>query len=161
MSEKKKRTRAPLDEFDLSLLRLLQQNNRLTAAELSEAVNLSSSAVQRRLKRLHDEKVIEADVSIIDPSVAGLSVMCVVDVVLQDGNSQALEKFKTAMHKCPEVAQCYFVTGTYDFVLLVHARDMQDYEAFTKRWLMDNPNVKHFYTHVVMDKVKVTFSVAL
>jgi Lrp/AsnC family leucine-responsive transcriptional regulator len=161
MSDKKKRTRAPLDELDLKLLRLLQQNNRLTAAELSEAINLSSSAVQRRLKRLHDEKIIEADISIVDPSVAGLSVMCVVDVVLQDGNSQALEKFKSTMHKCPDVAQCYFVTGTYDFVLLVHTRDMHDYERFTKRWLMDNPNVKHFYTHVVMDRVKVTFGVAL
>lgn len=68
--------------------------------------------MQRRLKRLHDEKVIEAGVSIVSPSVAGLTVMCVVDVTLQDGNSQALEKFKSTMHKCPEVAQCYFVTGT-------------------------------------------------
>lgn len=161
MSEGKKRKRGPLDEFDVKLLRLLQQNNRLTAAELSAAVNLSSSAVQRRLKRPHDEKVIEADVSIVSPSVAGLSVMCVVDVILRDGNSQALEKFKSTMHKRPEVAQCYFVTGTYDFVLLVHAKDMHHYEAFAKRWLMDNPNVKHFYTHVVMDRVKVTHSVAL
>jgi len=161
MSERKKKRQTPLDQCDVKLLRLLQQNNRLTAAELSEAVNLSSSAVQRRLKRLHDEKVIEANVSIVSPSIAGLSVMCVVDVILRDGNSQALERFKSTMQKCPEVAQCYFVTGTYDFVLLVHAKDMHHYEAFAKRWLMDNPNVKHFYTHVVMDRVKITHSVAL
>ncbi|SHH36721.1 transcriptional regulator, AsnC family [Chryseolinea serpens] len=149
----------PLDEFDKKLLRLLQRNNKTTADELGEAVGLSPSAVQRRLKRLRDEKVIEADVSIISPQVAGIGITCVVDIVLQDGNSRALEKFKTTMRKCPEVMQCYFVTGTYDFVILVNAKDMQHYEAFSKKWLMDNNNVKHFYTHVVMDKVKVGYSV--
>jgi Lrp/AsnC family leucine-responsive transcriptional regulator len=148
------------DEFDKKLLRLLQQNNRLTADELAEAVGLSSSAVQRRLKKLRDEKIIEADVSIISPSVAGIGITCVVDIILEKGNSQALEKFKTAMLQCHEVMQCYFVTGTYDFVIIVNAENMQQYEMFTRKWLMDNPNVKHFYTHVVMDKVKVGYSVA-
>lgn len=159
MTHTKKRRRSPLDEFDRKLLRLLQQNNKLTAAELGEAVSLSSSAVQRRLKRLHEEKIIEANVSIISPAVFGIGVTCVVDVILQDGNSRALERFKSTMHECQDVAQCYFVTGTYDFVLIVRAKDMEHYESFAKRWLMDNPNVKHFYTHVVMDTVKVTYSI--
>ena len=147
------------DEFDRQLLRLLQQNNRLTAEELATAVNLSSSAVQRRLKRLRDEKIIEADVSIISPAVLGIGITCVVDIVLEEGTSRALEKFKTTMRKCSEVMQCYYVTGTYDFVIIVNTKDMQHYEEFTRKWLMDNPNVKHFYTHVVMDKVKVGYSV--
>lgn len=147
------------DEFDKQLLRMLQQNNRLTADELAAAVNLSPSAVQRRLKRLRDEKIIEADVSIISPAVVGLGITCVVDVVLAEGTSKALEKFKSTMRKCQEVMQCYYVTGTYDFVLLVNTKDMQHYEEFTRKWLMDNPNVRHFYTHVVMDKVKVGYSI--
>jgi Lrp/AsnC family leucine-responsive transcriptional regulator len=144
----------PLDSYDSQLLRLLQQNSRLTAEELSEAVNLSPSAVQRRLKKLREEKIIEAEVAIINPEALGIGITCVVDVVLQDGNSKALEKFKTTMRKCPEVSLCYFVTGTIDFVIIVGVRDMRQYEDFTKKWLMDNPNVRHFYSHVVMDKVK-------
>jgi Lrp/AsnC family leucine-responsive transcriptional regulator len=147
-----------LDEFDKRLLRLLQQNNRRTASELGEVVGLSSSAVQRRLTRLREEKVIEADVSVISPGVAGLGITCVVDIVLVEGHSRALEKFKSAMQQCSEVMQCYYVTGTYDFVIIVNARDMQEYEAFTKKWLMGNPHLKHFYTHVVMDRVKVGYS---
>ena len=147
-----------LDEFDKRLLRLLQQNNRRTASELGEVVGLSSSAVQRRLTRLREEKVIEADVSVISPAVAGLGITCVVDIVLEEGHSRALEKFKSAMQQCSEVMQCYYVTGTYDFVIIVNARDMQEYEAFTKKWLMGNPHLKHFYTHVVMDRVKVGYS---
>lgn len=149
------------DELDKQLLRLLQQNNRLTAEELAEAVNLSASAVQRRLKKLRDEKIIEADVSIVSPSVAGIGITCVVDVIMERGGSKELDKFKAAMMKCTEVMQCYYVTGTYDFVMIVNAQDMQQYEAFTQKHLMDNPNVKHFYTHVVMDKVKVGYSIAI
>jgi len=147
-----------LDEFDKQLLRLLQQNNRKTANELGEMVGLSSSAVQRRLTRLREEKIIEADVSVMSPAVAGLGITCVVDIVLEEGHSKALEKFKSAMQQCSEVMQCYYVTGTYDFVIIVNARNMQEYEAFTKKWLMGNPHLKHFYTHVVMDRVKVGYS---
>ena len=57
--------------------------------------------------------------------------------------------------------QCYYVTGTYDFVIIVNAKDMKHYEIFSKQWLMDNSNVKHFYTHVVMDKVKVGYGISI
>jgi len=150
-----------LDEYDKMLLRQLQQNNKITADELASIVNLSASAVQRRLKRLRDEKIIEADVAIISPVVAGISITCIVEVILLEGNSKAIDGFKAMMQQCTEVMQCYYVTGTYDFVLIVNTTDMKHYEEFSKKWLMDNPNVKHFYTHVVMDKVKVGYSVAI
>jgi Lrp/AsnC family transcriptional regulator, leucine-responsive regulatory protein len=150
-----------LDEYDKNLLRLLQQNNRLTTDELSREVNLSQSAVQRRLTKLRNEKIIEADVSIISPQAVGIGITCVVDVILHEGSSKAIDKFKIAMQSHPEVAQCYYVTGTYDFVLIVHTRDMQHFEAFSKNHLMDNPNLKHFYTHVVMDRVKVSYGITV
>ncbi|WP_264525417.1 Lrp/AsnC family transcriptional regulator [Flavobacterium sp. N502536] len=150
-----------LDEYDKKLLQFMQENNKMTAQELGDLVNLSSSAVQRRLTRLRENKIIEADVSIIAPSILGLTVTCIVDIILADGNSKALEKFKASMRKCTEVMQCYFVTGTYDFVIIVNAENMQHYESFAKKWLMDNPNVKHFYTHVIMDKVKVGYNLAI
>lgn len=150
-----------LDEYDRALLRLLQQNNRLTTEELSKEVSLSQSAVQRRLTRLRSEKVIEADVSIISPEAAGIGITCVVDIILHEGNSKSIDKFKLAMQKCREVSQCYYVTGTYDFVVIVNTKDMREFEEFSKKHLMDNPNLKHFYTHVVMDKVKVGYGVTI
>jgi Lrp/AsnC family leucine-responsive transcriptional regulator len=150
-----------LDELDKALLRLLQQNNRLTTEQLAASVSLSQSAVQRRLAKLREEKIIEADVSIISPAAAGIGIVCIVEVILQEGNSKAIDGFKKAMQLCPEVSQCYYVTGTYDFVLVVNTRDMQHFEHFQKHKLMDNPNLKHFYTHVVMYKVKVGFGVEL
>jgi Lrp/AsnC family leucine-responsive transcriptional regulator len=150
-----------LDEFDKKLLRLLQQNNRLTAEELSKEVSLSQSAVQRRIARLRNEKIIEADVSIISPAAIGVGITCVVDIILHEGNSTAIDRFKAEMLKCSEVSLCYYVTGTYDFVLIVNSRDMNHYEEFQKLKLMGNPYLKHFYTHVVMDKVKVGYALAI
>lgn len=150
-----------LDEYDKKLLQLMQANNKMTAQELGDLINLSASAVQRRLSRLRENRIIEADVSIISPNVLGLNITCIVDIILEDGNSKALENFKASMRKCTEVMQCYFVTGTYDFVIIVNANDMQHYESFAKKWLMDNSNVKHFYTHVIMDKVKVGYNLTI
>ena len=150
-----------LDEYDKQLLRLLQQNNRLTTEELSMKVNLSQSAVQRRIAKLRNEKIIEADVAIISAVAIGMGITCIVDVVLREGSSKDIEKFKQAMRECPEVAHCYYVTGSYDFVMIVNTRDMSHFEVFSKTRLMDNPNLKHFYTHVVMDKVKVGFGVVI
>ena len=148
-----------LDELDKQLLSQLQQNNRITSEELGNRINLSTSAVQRRLKRLRQDKIIEADISIVSPAAVGLGITCVVDVTLNLGNSKVIDSFKSLMSDCAEVMQCYFVTGTYDFVIIVNTKDMSDYENFSKKYFMDNPDVKQFYTHVVMDKVKVGYSV--
>jgi Lrp/AsnC family transcriptional regulator, leucine-responsive regulatory protein len=146
-----------LDDFDKKILNQLQKNNKITAEELGEMIGLSTSAVQRRLKRLRQDKIIEADVSIISPEVMGFKITCVVDVTLHLGNSKVIDAFKALMCGCEEVTQCYYVTGAYDFVVIVNIIDMKHYEEFSKKYLMDNPDVKQFYTHVVMDKVKVEY----
>lgn len=108
--------------------------------------------MQRRITKLQNEKIIEADVFIISASAIGMAITCIVDVVLHEGSSKDLEKFKQAMR---------YVTGTCDFVLIVNAKDMSHFEAFSKKQLMDNANLKHFYTHVVMDKVKMGYGVVV
>jgi Lrp/AsnC family transcriptional regulator, leucine-responsive regulatory protein len=148
-----------LDEFDKKILNQLQQNNRITAEELGAMVNLSTSAVQRRIKRLRQDRIIEADVSIISPSTLGMGISCILDVTLHLGNSEVIGRFKRLMAESMEVMQCYYVTGTYDFVVIVNTKDMKHYEEFSKKYLMDNADVKQFYTHVVMEKVKAGFGV--
>jgi Lrp/AsnC family leucine-responsive transcriptional regulator len=150
-----------LDEYDKKILHFLQRNNKITTEELSNEVNLSQSAVQRRITKMRNDNIIEADISIISPEAIGIGITCVIDVILYEGNSKAIDGFKIAMQKCEEVAQCYYVTGTYDFVLIIHVKDMSHFEKFQKIHLMDNKNLKHFYTHVVMDKVKMNYGFAL
>ena len=150
-----------LDDYEKKILNQLQQNNRITAEELGNMVGLSTSAVQRRLQRLRQEKIIEADISIISPAAVGFGITCVVDITLHLGNSEVIDGYKELMNGCAEVMQCYYVTGTYDFVVIINTKDMKHYEEFSKKYFMDNPSVKQFYTHVVMDKVKSGYSVNL
>jgi Lrp/AsnC family leucine-responsive transcriptional regulator len=150
-----------IDEYDKKILHFLQRNNKITTEELSNEVNLSQSAVQRRIAKMRNDNIIEADISIISAEAVGIGITCVVDVILYEGNSKAIDEFKIAMRKCEEVAQCYYVTGTYDFVLIIHVKDMSHFEKFQKINLMDNKNLKHFYTHVVMDKVKMNYGFVL
>jgi Lrp/AsnC family leucine-responsive transcriptional regulator len=79
----------------------------------------------------------------------------IVDVTLERERPDIMDEFKRSMRATPEVMQCYYVTGDTDFILIVTARDMRHYEAFTNQFFFNNPNVRRFHTSVVMDRVKV------
>lgn len=150
-----------MDAFDIRILQLIQHNNRLTADQLSEMVNLSPSACQRRIKRLRDDGVIASEIAVLSPEAVGRNLMMVVGVTLEREHPNIINEFKKSMRNMPEIMQCYYVTGELDFILLLTAKSMEHYEAFTQRFFFENPNIKRFQTSVVMDKVKIGLSVPL
>jgi Lrp/AsnC family leucine-responsive transcriptional regulator len=143
-----------LDEFDLKLLDAVQRNSHLTAEQLAEKVCLSASAVQRRLHRLRERKVIEAEVAIVSPDAMGLSLTAIVEVTLDTDRPKVVEEFQRAIQAAPEVMQAYYVTGNADYVLVITAKNMAEYEAFACEFLSKRPHVKHFRTSIVMRRVK-------
>lgn len=147
-----------LDRADIALLAAVQKNNRLTSEELAGIVNLSPTACQRRLKRLRAEGVIEADVSIVSPRAAGRQITMIVLVSLERERADIVDRFKAAIRNNREVMTGYYVTGDADFILVVTARDMEDYERFTRRFFYENNDIKGFKTMVVMDRVKAGFA---
>jgi len=150
-----------LDRADLSLLQAVQSNNRLTSEELAGLVNLSPTACQRRLKRLRAKGVIEADVSILSPRAVGRQVTMIVLVSLERERADIVDRFKAAIRNTSEVMIGYYVTGDADFLLIVTARDMEEYEQFTRRFFYENHDIKGFKTMVVMDRVKASFALPI
>lgn len=150
-----------LDNFDRHILRLLQQSNRITSEVIAEQVGLSAAAVQRRIKRLRQQKVIQADISVVTPKSVGQDVTLIVQVSLERERADLIKKFKTSMLQHPNVQQCYYVTGSNDFILIITAADMAHYEAFTQAVFFDDDNVQTFKTHVVMDATKVGLSIPI
>lgn len=150
-----------LDRFDLHILDLVQWDNRLTSDALGERVGLSATAVQRRLKRMREDGVIEADVSIVAPKSVGRRVHMIVMVSLERERADIIDRFKKNIRATPEVMNGYYVTGEADFLLVITAEDMEDYEVFTRRFFYDNPDIKNFKTMVVMDRVKTGFGLPL
>jgi Lrp/AsnC family transcriptional regulator, leucine-responsive regulatory protein len=153
--------RVKLDEFDLRILDFVQRNNRLSAEEIAEKAFLSPSAVQRRLRRLRRDGVIEADVAVIAPEAIGRDLIVIVEVVLEREKAHILAEFKELMLNAPEVMQCYYITGDADFVLIMTAKNMQDYEAFARRFFSENPYVRRFRTSIVISRVKSSLTVPL
>lgn len=146
-----------IDIIDRKILHEVQLNNQLTSAQLSEKVGLSPTSTQRRLNRLRTEKVIEADVSIVSNAALGRSLTMMIAVTLERERSDIIDHFKKSVRREPVVMSAYYVTGDNDFILIVSARDMEEYEAFTRSFLYENPDIQGFKTTVVMDRIKASF----
>ncbi|GHF59501.1 DNA-binding Lrp family transcriptional regulator [Amycolatopsis bartoniae] len=152
---------AELDPLDQAILSRLQVDSRTIAESIGAQVGLSAAAVQRRIKRLRETGVIAGEVAVIEPRAVGVDMTFIVDVEMERERIEVLDAFRKQVQADPAVQQCYYVTGSADFVLVVMCRDMAEFEAFTRRAFFDNGEVRHFTTSVVMDRVKVGLTVPL
>lgn len=150
-----------LDKFDLSILKLLQSQARMKSEAIAEEVGLSATAVQRRIKRLRATKVICSDVVVVDPEKVGGRTTTVVGVVVEKGTPDTRRNFRQCVDREEEVQQCYWVTGEFDYFLIVSVRNMSDYEALVLRLFIENPDVRRFDTFVSMETVKQSLQVPL
>lgn len=148
-----------IDRIDARILEAVQKDNHQTSEELGRMVGLSATACQRRLKRLRSEGIIEADVAIVSPKAVGRPVSMLVLVSLERERADIIDRFKQSIRSTPEISIGLYVTGEEDFALLITARDMEDYERFTRRFFYENPDIKGFKTLVVMDRVKAGLTV--
>ncbi|KLN59641.1 ArsR family transcriptional regulator [Kiloniella spongiae] len=143
-----------IDNFDKAILRLLQENSRLKSDSIAEQVGLSATACQRRIKRLRDMGAIEREVAVINPDVSAHNLTLIVQLVIERCDAKILKALTTQFLGEPEIQQCYNVTGSFDFLLIVTAENMTTYDKFTKRVFFDNPAIQEFTTTVVMENVK-------
>jgi Lrp/AsnC family leucine-responsive transcriptional regulator len=150
-----------LDSFDFAILRILQQNNRMALQEIGRAVNLSSTAVQRRVRRMEDANVIQANIAKVDPAAVGRPITLIVEVVVDSEHANLLDAARNDFASAPEVQQCYYVTGAVDFILVLTVSTMEEYESLSRRLFLENTNVKHFQTFVAMNRVKTGVSVPM
>jgi DNA-binding Lrp family transcriptional regulator len=144
-----------LDALDRKILARYQSDTTIPAQTIGKAVGLSAAAVQRRIKRMRGEGVILAEVAEIAPERVGYPVTCIVGVRLEREGRVERARFKKAMAGEPQVQQCYLVTGDFDFMLIVLARDMKDFEAFGERALYSDSNVRGFTTFVSLERIKI------
>jgi Lrp/AsnC family leucine-responsive transcriptional regulator len=142
-----------LDEFDRKLLDIVQHDSTQNTEKLARRVGLSASAVQRRLNRLRENGVIEKEVAVVAPEAVGRPLLLIVNVRMASDRHDHIEAFAKAAADAPQITQCYYVTGSADFVLLVTARSMEDYKAFADRFFHEH-NVVRYETTVVMRRIK-------
>ena len=150
-----------LDSYDRILLASLQEDARIAQSELGERANLSTPAVNRRLKLLSGAGVIERYTACINPKAVGYNLTIVVEVKVESERADLLDEMQRSFKACPQIQQCYYVAGDCDFVLIFLVRDMEQYVELSRRLFRDNANVKAFKTLVAMERVKTGMNVPL
>ena len=148
-------THVQLDSLDRHLLKLLQPDARQSAEALADAVGLSTASVHRRLKRLRDAGVIQAEWAILDARKIAPCMTLVVSVEIGMEGAHLCEAFKKKISGFPEVQQVWHISGEMDFVLIMKVRDMEHYQQLTARAFYGDSNVRRFKTSVVLSEVKI------
>jgi DNA-binding Lrp family transcriptional regulator len=151
---KQKEDSPVLDETDISILRLLQQNARMTVKELSEKVHLSPTPVHERVRRLESSGVIKQYVAILDGAKVGRSLMVICYVSLREHNKEAGARFIQSILEMDEVLECLTISGQFDFMLKVVTENMDAYYNFHVNKLSAMENVGNVQSTFVMGVVK-------
>jgi len=145
-----------LDQKDLEILKLLQQNARMTIKEISEKVHLSTTPVHERIKRMEESGVIKQYVTLLNASKVGKGLMVICYVSLKQHSKNAGEKFIKGILEMTEVLECLTISGEFDFMLKVVVADMDEYYNFHVNKLSNLENVGNVQSVFVMGVVKMT-----
>lgn len=145
---------AGLDAIDRKILNLLQEDNQITNQDLAAKVGISPPPCHRRVKRLRAEGIIQRDVALVDPVKVGRSMIVFASITLERQREDLLENFERKMGRCPEVMQCYFVSGDADYLVVVSVADMAHYNDFARRVFANEPNIRMFRSSLCLSRVK-------
>ncbi len=148
-----------LDDTDRKLLRLMQRYPELSALELSEKAGMSHTACWRRMKRFEAVGITERRVIIKDPAALGFTVNVIANIRLKQHDERTLGALESAVQNYPEIVACFSMTGDFDYVLRIMARDIADYERFLKTKLLHLPGVAAVSSSFALKKVKLTTDV--
>ena len=150
-----------LDQTDRRILAHLQAHGRATNLELAEAVHLSPAQCNRRHRRLEERGVVKRYEARLDATQVGLGVLAFVHVTMERGHIREVVKFRDVVSSLAQVQECYAVTGDFDYVLKVVARDIDSYERFLRDQLLQRPHVQEAHSHIAMSEVKRTTELPL
>ena len=150
-----------LDSTDLDILRCLQENARLTTKELAARVNLSTTPVFERLRRLERSGFIKKYVAVLDAEKLNLGFVVFCSVKLKQMSREVARTFVSIIRDIPQVAECYNISGEYDYLLKIHAPDMRYYDEFIINVLGTIDSIRSILSSFVMKEIKNTHALSL
>ena len=143
-----------LDEIDRKILAAVAQDGRISVVALADAVGISKSPAQVRLKRLEAEGYILGYRATLNAQALGQSHIAFVEVRLSDTTEPSLAAFNAAVRKTPEIEECHMIAGPFDYLLKVRSRDVHSYRRILAERISTLPHVSSSSTHIAMETVK-------
>lgn len=151
----------PIDDIDRRILRALQEDARLTIAEVADRVGLSSTPCWNRIRRLENEGYISGYVALLDQTRLGFPDTVITEVTLDHHDEETFERFGRALADMPEVLEAYLTTGEYDFIIKVAVQGTSGYEEFLRNKLYRIPGIRHSRSVFVLRCLKRATSVSV
>ncbi|MBQ8867315.1 MAG: Lrp/AsnC family transcriptional regulator [Bacteroidaceae bacterium] len=148
-----------LDKVDLQILRTLQANARLTTKELASRVSLSSTPVFERLKRLEANGYIKKYIAVLDAEKLNQGFIVFCNVKMSRLSREIAQDFARVVNGIPEVVECYNISGSFDYLLKIHAPNMKYYQEFVLNVLGTIENLSSLESTFVMDEIKHEYGI--
>lgn len=150
-----------LDNIDITILRALQKNSRLTTKELTAKIHLSTSPAFERQKRLEREGYIKGYMAVVDAEKVGNGILVLCNIRLKQHTEDLIQQFMDAVKNIDEITECFNTSGDYDFLIKVYAKDMKDYQQFMQHTLGRIECVGSLHSVFVIDETKNTHGVTI
>ena len=143
-----------LDQIDKKILNLLQENGRITNAQLAKEVGLSPPPMLERVRKLEKNSIIKKYVALVDPKKVDRGTIAFVAVSLRFHRQDAIQEFVIEIQKFPEVLECYHITGEEDYLLKVIIKDIAEYERFLLEKLTRFSGISKIKTFFILSTLK-------
>lgn len=150
-----------LSKQDITILNILQKDASKTSTEIAETLNMSQSPCWRRINRIEQAGLIQKKVALLNREKLGMELVVFTTVNLTTVGRQYLEDFESAVRTFPEVIECYTMTGVWDYMLKIVAKDIRHYEVFVREHLLSLPMVGETHSHIAVTEIKNTTELPL
>ncbi|MBL7889738.1 MAG: Lrp/AsnC family transcriptional regulator [Bacteroidetes bacterium] len=143
-----------LDNIDLKILRILQENAKITNLQLSSEIGLSPAPTLERVKKLERKKLIKGYHAQLNTELVGVGISAIIQITLTRQIENAISNFKKEIDKIPEIMECYQVTGNADYVIKVMMKDMRAFEELISQKLSKMEEIGQMQTMVILSQIK-------
>ncbi|MDO5615772.1 MAG: Lrp/AsnC family transcriptional regulator [Cruoricaptor ignavus] len=152
-----------LDVTDFKILNILQDDSTISVKDIAEQVGLSFSPTYERIKNLKNNGIIQKYVAILDAEKSGFEIMAYCNITLKEQSHEKLLEFETKIKEQANVLEVVSLSGTYDYMIKVVAKNIKQYNKFMTEIIANIPNIGQYHSNIVLsvikDETKLTFEI--
>ena len=143
-----------IDDIDKKILNLLQQDAKMSHKAIAEHLEISTTPVYERIKKMERNGIIMSYVALVNPEALGKDLIVIISAQLKEHTKPAIHAFKEHISCLPEVNECYHIAGSSDFIIKIHIDDMKSYNNFVMEKLSTMEGIAHLESNFVLSTVK-------
>ncbi|MGV4413087.1 Lrp/AsnC family transcriptional regulator [Chryseobacterium sp. T1] len=145
-----------MDAKDRMILGILQEDSTLSVKEISERIGLTFTPTYERIKQLEKQNIVEKYVALLNREKLGLNIVMYCNIRLKEQSKKMLEAFEDYIMKYDEIQEIFSLSGEYDYMLKIVAKDINSYNDFTVNVISNTPNISQYHSSIVLHEVKKT-----